>query len=139
MSPGTSAQLGGYTFRMEDLGQYNGPNYVSLKATVKVSKGDREVQTLYPEKRVYNASQMPMTEAAIDPGLTRDLYVSIGEAIDDKSFAVRLQVKPFVDWIWGGALIMAIGGLLAATDRRYRLAKEEKKRAAAAGLAGAKA
>jgi cytochrome c-type biogenesis protein CcmF len=82
---------------------------------------------------------MPMTEAAIDPGLTRDLYVSIGEAIDDNAFAVRVQVKPFIDWIWGGALLMALGGLLAATDRRYRLAKEEKKRAAAAGLAGAKA
>jgi cytochrome c-type biogenesis protein CcmF len=139
MSPGTSATLGGYTFRMESMGEYNGPNYIALKATIQVSKGDRVVQTLYPEKRLYTASQMPMTEAAIDPGLTRDLYVSIGEAIDDNAFAVRVQVKPFIDWIWGGALLMALGGLLAATDRRYRLAKEEKKRAAAAGLAGAKA
>jgi cytochrome c-type biogenesis protein CcmF len=139
MSPGTSATLGGYTFRMESMGEYNGPNYIALKAVVKVSKGDRVIETMYPEKRLYTASQMPMTEAAIDTGLTRDLYVSIGEAIDDNAFAVRVQVKPFVDWIWGGALLMALGGLLAATDRRYRVAKEEKRAAAAAGLAGAKA
>jgi cytochrome c-type biogenesis protein CcmF len=139
MSPGTTAALGGYSFKMESMGEYNGPNYLALKAVIKVSKGDRVVQTLYPEKRLYTASQMPMTEAAIDPGLTRDLYVSIGEAIDDNAFAVRLQVKPFVDWIWGGALIMALGGLLAATDRRYRLARQEKRAAAAAALAGAKA
>ncbi|HET8745406.1 MAG TPA: heme lyase CcmF/NrfE family subunit [Ramlibacter sp.] len=138
MSPGTSATLGGYTFRMESMGEYTGPNYIALKAVVKVTKGERLVETMYPEKRLYTASQMPMTEAAIDTGLTRDLYVSIGEAIEDNAFAVRLQVKPFVDWIWGGAFIMALGGLLAATDRRYRLAKEEKKRAAV-GLAGAKA
>jgi cytochrome c-type biogenesis protein CcmF len=133
MSPGTSATLGGYTFRMESMGEYNGPNYIALKATIKVTRGEQVVQTMYPEKRLYTASQMPMTEAAINPGLTRDLYVSIGEAIGDKAFAVRLQVKPFVDWIWGGALLMAIGGLLAATDRRYRLAREEKRRAALAG------
>jgi cytochrome c-type biogenesis protein CcmF len=138
MSPGTSATLGGYTFAMESMGEYNGPNYIALKAVVKVTKGERVVDTMYPEKRLYTASQMPMTEAAIDAGLTRDLYVSIGEALEDNSFAVRLQVKPFVDWIWGGALLMALGGLLAATDRRYRIAREEK-RAAAGSLAGAKA
>ena len=138
MSPGTSATLGGYTFTMESMGEYNGPNYIALKGVVKVSKGERVVDTMYPEKRLYTASQMPMTEAAIDAGLTRDLYVSIGEALDDGAFAVRVQVKPFVDWIWGGALLMALGGLLAATDRRYRVAREERK-AAAAGLAGAKA
>ncbi|GAB3775178.1 heme lyase CcmF/NrfE family subunit [Ramlibacter monticola] len=136
MSPGTSAVLGGYTFTMESMGEYNGPNYIALKGVVKVSKGDRVVDTMYPEKRLYTASQMPMTEAAIDTGLTRDLYVSIGEALEDNSFAVRVQVKPFVDWIWGGALLMALGGLLAVTDRRYRVAREEK---AAARFAGAKA
>jgi cytochrome c-type biogenesis protein CcmF len=138
MSPGDSATLGGYTFRMESMGEYNGPNYIALKAVMKVTRDGRDVTMLYPEKRLYTATQMPMTEAAIDTGVSRDLYVSIGEAISDKSFAVRVQVKPFIDWIWGGALLMAIGGLLAATDRRYRLAREEKKRTAA-GLAGAKA
>jgi cytochrome c-type biogenesis protein CcmF len=138
MSPGDTAHLGGYSFRMESMGEYNGPNYLALKAVMKVSRDGRELATLYPEKRLYTASQMPMTEAAIDTGVTRDLYVSIGEAISDNAFAVRVQVKPFIDWIWGGALLMALGGLLAATDRRYRLARQEK-RAAAAALAGARA
>jgi cytochrome c-type biogenesis protein CcmF len=138
MSPGDSATLGGYTFKMESMGERTGPNYIALKAVMKVTREGRDVAMLYPEKRLYTAQQMPMTEAAIDTGIGRDLYVSIGEAISDKSFAVRVQVKPFIDWIWGGALLMAIGGLLAATDRRYRLAREEKKRAAV-GLAGAKA
>jgi cytochrome c-type biogenesis protein CcmF len=69
---------------------------------------------------------MPMTEAAIDTGWTRDLYVALGESVGDNAYAVRLQVKPFIDWIWGGALLMALGGLLAATDRRYRLARQTK-------------
>jgi cytochrome c-type biogenesis protein CcmF len=139
MSPGTSASLGGYSFLMESMGEYNGPNYIALKATVKVSRDGREVATLYPEKRLYTAQQMPMTEAAIDAGLTRDLYVSIGEAISDNAFAVRVQVKPFIDWIWGGALMMALGGLLAVTDRRYRLARQEKRAAGHARQGGAQA
>ncbi len=140
MSPGDTAHLGGYSFRMESMGEVQGPNYVAMKATVKVTRDGRAIATLHPEKRLYTAQQMPMTEAAIDPSLTRDLYVSIGEAIDDHAYAVRLQVKPFVDWIWGGTLIMALGGLLAATDRRYRMARQEKRAAAgAARLAGAKA
>jgi cytochrome c-type biogenesis protein CcmF len=138
MAAGDETTLGGYTFRMQSMGEYQGPNYVALKAVVKASRNGTEVATLYPEKRLYTAQQMPMTEAAIDPGVTRDLYVSIGEAIDNNSYAVRVQVKPFVDWIWGGALIMALGGLLAATDRRYRLARQEQ-RAGHAALAGAKA
>jgi cytochrome c-type biogenesis protein CcmF len=141
MGPGDTATLGGYTFRMESLGQVQGPNYVALKALVKASRDGREVATLSPEKRIYTAQQMPMTEAAIDTGVTRDLYVSIGEAIEGtNAYAVRVQVKPFVDWIWGGALLMALGGLLAATDRRYRAARQEKRAAAAhSALAGAKA
>jgi cytochrome c-type biogenesis protein CcmF len=141
MGPGDTATLGGYTFRMESLGQVQGPNYVALKAVVKASRDGREVATLSPEKRIYTAQQMPMTEAAIDTGVTRDLYVSIGEVIEGtNAYAVRVQVKPFVDWIWGGALLMALGGLLAATDRRYRAARQEKRAAAAhSALAGAKA
>ena len=139
MQPGESATLGGYTFRMDSVGEYTGPNYLALRAVVKVTQGDREVTTLLPEKRIYTAQQgMPMTEAGIDAGFTRDLYVSIGENLGGEAFAVRLQVKPFIDWIWGGAFLMALGGLLAATDRRYRLARKEA-RAADAALAGAKA
>ncbi len=139
MQPGESATLGGYTFRMESVGEYTGPNYLALRAVMKVTQGEREVTTLLPEKRVYMAQQsMPMTEAGIDAGFTRDLYVSIGENLGGEAFAVRLQVKPFIDWIWGGAFLMAMGGLLAATDRRYRLARKEA-RAADAALAGARA
>jgi cytochrome c-type biogenesis protein CcmF len=69
---------------------------------------------------------MPMTEAAIDTGLTRDLYVSLGEPLPDGAWVVRVYHKPFVDWIWGGAFLMALGGVLAVTDRRYRLARREE-------------
>jgi len=130
MKTGDTATVGGYTFRFDKIGEYDGPNYLGLRATVQVSREGREVAVLYPEKRLYKAQGMPMTEAAIDTGLTRDLYVSIGEAVGEDAFAVRLQVKPFIDWIWGGALLMAIGGLLAATDRRYRLARQAKAAAA---------
>jgi cytochrome c-type biogenesis protein CcmF len=130
MKTGDIATLGDYTFRFDKIGEYDGPNYLGLRATVQVSRDGREVAILHPEKRLYKAQGMPMTEAAIDTGLTRDLYVSIGEAIGEDAFAVRLQVKPFIDWIWGGALLMALGGLLAATDRRYRLARQAKAAAA---------
>jgi cytochrome c-type biogenesis protein CcmF len=95
---------------------------------------------LHPEKRSYDSSSMPMTEAAIDAGLTRDVYVSLGEALEgDKengAWAVRVYFKPFVDWIWGGCLLMALGGLLAAGDRRYRL---KVKSSSPAAIAGARA
>jgi cytochrome c-type biogenesis protein CcmF len=141
MQPGETATLGGYNFRMDTVGEYTGPNYLGLRAVVKVSRDGKEVTTLFPEKRLYTAQGMPMTEAGIDAGFARDLYVSIGENLGGEAFAVRLQVKPFVDWIWGGALLMALGGLLAATDRRYRVARKEARAAAAldASLAGAKA
>jgi cytochrome c-type biogenesis protein CcmF len=76
---------------------------------------------MHPEKRLYKVQGMPMTEAAIDTGLFRDLYVSLGEMLDDKTWTVRVYHKPFVDWIWGGAFIMGLGGLLALSDRRYRV------------------
>jgi len=138
MQPGDVATLGGYSFAMKSVGEYTGPNYVALRGVVEITRDGKEVTTLYPEKRLYAASGMPMTEAGIDAGFTRDLYVSIGENLGGEAFAVRVQVKPFVDWIWGGALLMALGGLLAATDRRYRLARKEA-RAAANALAGAQA
>jgi cytochrome c-type biogenesis protein CcmF len=126
MQTGDTATLGGYSFRFDGAGEYSGPNYLGLRATVQVTRDGAEVTTLYPEKRLYKAQGMPMTEAAIDAGWTRDLYVSLGEAIGDDAFAVRLQVKPFICWIWGGALLMALGGLLALTDRRYRVARQSR-------------
>ena len=85
---------------------------------------------LYPERRIYTVQEMPMTEAAIDPGLTRDLYVALGDPVGGGAWIVRVQYKPFVDWIWGGCLIMALGGLLAASDRRYRFARARGESAA---------
>jgi cytochrome c-type biogenesis protein CcmF len=89
---------------------------------VTVRKDEKEITVLHPEKRQYNASGMPMTEASIQPGLLRDLYVSLGEPIPGSdAWAVRVYIKPFVDWIWAGCLLMALGGVLAISDRRYRI------------------
>ncbi|HUQ24972.1 MAG TPA: heme lyase CcmF/NrfE family subunit [Burkholderiales bacterium] len=123
---GESVELGGYVFRLDEVSDVRGPNYVAARAHMTVTRDGKPVTKLTPEKRIYTVQQMPMTEAAIDAGLTRDLYVSLGDALADGAWLVRVQVKPFVDWIWMGCLIMALGGLLAASDRRYRFALKEK-------------
>jgi cytochrome c-type biogenesis protein CcmF len=138
MRPGDTASLGGYAFRLDSIGEYTGPNYLALRGVMKITRDGKDVTTLYPEKRMYTAQGMPMTEAGIAPGFTGDLYVSIGDNIEGDAFAVRLLVKPFVDWIWGGALLMALGGLLAATDRRYRTARQAARAQDDAALAGAR-
>jgi cytochrome c-type biogenesis protein CcmF len=135
MQPGDVATAAGYSFRLDSVAEYAGPNYAGLRAVVRVERDGREVAALHPEKRVYRAQGMPMTEAAIDSGWTRDLYVALGESLGDGVWAMRVQVKPFIGWIWGGALLMALGGLLAATDKRYRIAR----RAAVGDRAGATA
>src|SRR6185503_10608492 len=121
MRPGETVELNGYAFRLEEVTDVRGPNYVAARARMTVTRDGRPVADLAPEKRIYTVQEMPMTEAAIDPGLTRDLYVSLGDALADGAWLIKVQVKPFVDWIWAGCLIMALGGLLAASDRRYRL------------------
>ena len=104
-----------------------GPNYRAAQGEIEVSENGRKLATLRPEKRFYPASQTTLTEAAIDVGFTRDLYVSLGEPVaNGAAWIVRIYVKPFVDWIWGGCLVMALGGLLAATDRRYRARVRER-------------
>ncbi len=121
MKPGEVAELAGYGFRLDGVSPASGPNYEALAATVTVMRHGKAVATLAPERRIYRSSQqMPTTEAAIDVGWTRDLYVALGEAVDDQRWAMRIHAKPFVDWIWIGCLLMAAGGLLAASDRRYR-------------------
>ena len=124
MSPGDEKELAGYVFRFESLKQRQGPNYLANVGLFTVQKNDRLVATMMPEKRVYQVRNNMMTEAAINTGLTRDLYISLGESLGGgkDAWAVRLYYKPFVSWIWLGGMIMALGGLLAATDRRYRLA-----------------
>jgi cytochrome c-type biogenesis protein CcmF len=121
MEPGDTVTMSGYTFRFDSVDEALGPNYLARRATLTVTRDGQPVATLHPEKRVYVAGGMPMTEAAIDPGFTRDLYVSLGEPVSEKAWSVRVHLKPFVDWIWGGCVLMALGGLLAVCDRRYRL------------------
>jgi len=127
MNVGETATIGGYTFRFDGTADVVGPNYTAARGTFHVSRDSRETTVLYPEKRRYVAQNQVMTEAAIDPGLLRDLYVSLGEPLDDGAWSVRLYHKPFVDWIWGGCFIMALGGVLAISDRRYRLAWGKQK------------
>ncbi len=122
MDVGDTVEAGGYVFRFDGVSEQPGPNYVAAQGRVTVRKDGKEVTVLHPEKRQYNASGMPMTEASIQPGLLRDLYVSLGEQIPGTdAWAVRVYIKPFVDWIWAGCLLMALGGVLAISDRRYRI------------------
>ncbi len=125
MSPGDTVTVAGYTFLFNGVKAVEGPNYTAMRGDVSLSANGRFDKKLFPEKRAYHSSTMPMTEAAIDAGFLRDVYVSLGEPIDrDQPFAawaVRVYYKPFVDWIWGGCFLMALGGLLALTDRRYRI------------------
>ncbi|HVF64402.1 MAG TPA: heme lyase CcmF/NrfE family subunit [Casimicrobiaceae bacterium] len=122
MAPGDSVAVGGYAFRFGGTTEHEGPNYRAARATFDVSRNGMVVDTLHPEKRVYQAQSMPMTEAAIASGVTGDLYVSLGEPVDGDAWTVRVYHKPFVTWIWGGCVLMALGGLLALSDRRYRTA-----------------
>ena len=122
MEPGDTVQVGGYGFRLIEVKTAPGPNYRASVGAVELSKDGRVLKTMYPEKRQYFSSQMPMTEAAIDAGFTRDVYVSLGEPLDKQgAWSVRVYYKPFVDWIWGGCLLMGLGGFIAMLDRRYRL------------------
>ena len=125
MRPGEHASAGGYDFHLIDFRETRGPNFMAIRATVNVSRGGAPVTVMHPEKRMYMVQRMPMTEAAIDSNVFRDLYVSLGEPVDDESWIVRVQHKPLVVWIWGGCLLMALGGLLAASDRRYRIRQTE--------------
>ena len=138
MQVGDSATVGAFTFRLDAVRDITGPNYSGSRATLSVTRAGRAVAVMEPEKRLYAASGMPMTEAAISPGFTRDLYVSVGEPLPDGAWAVRLHVKPFVDWIWGGCLLMALGGLLAASDRRYRAVRAAAPARGTAVAAGGK-
>ncbi len=137
MAVGDTTEVSGYVFTFRGLKNVQGPNYDAVQGLMEVTRNGKPVVLLHPEKRVYRVQQNPMTEAAIDPGFTRDLYVSLGEQVAGGAWIVRVYVKPFVDWIWGGCLLMALGGALAATDRRYRLKQRQDKPVAAASGARA--
>ncbi len=121
MAPGDSVELGGYRFQFEGAVHHEGPNFISDKGTVRVFDGERQISVLHPEKRLYTVQQATMTEAGIDAGFTRDLFVALGEPLEQGAWAVRIHIKPFVRWIWLGALLMGLGGFLAAADKRYRI------------------
>lgn len=123
MAVGDTVQIANYDFKFAGVSDASGPNYMGGKAQIDISKAGKPEATLFAEKRFYTVSKMPMTEAAINWGFTRDLYVALGEKIDDNSWALRLYYKPFIRWIWIGGLFMALGGLLCMFDRRYRFSR----------------
>ncbi len=138
MSPGDSHELAGYRFEFLGAQPATGPNYMAQRGEFVVYRGTREFTRLYPEKRAYLGGSMPMTEAAINPGFFRDIYVSLGEAVGDGGdWALRLYYKPFIRWIWLGAILMALGGALAVSDPRYRLARAAARKPAADTAAAA--
>jgi cytochrome c-type biogenesis protein CcmF len=139
MSPGQSVELSGYRFQFDGVKPHTGPNYRSQLGSVRVFKGDSEVALLKPEKRTYLVQTKPMTEAGIDAGFWRDIYVSLGEPLGGGDWSLRLYYKPLVRWIWLGGLFIAAGGLLAASDPRYRNPLRRRSPATAGLAAGSKA
>ncbi len=131
MEVGDTTRLAGYSLHLEQVQEVRGPNYVSARAVLSVSHDGQALTTLTPERRIYTVSRMPMTEVAIDRGVTRDLYVALGTPVSDTAWSVRVHHKPFVNWIWGGCVLMALGGVLAVLDRRYRVRRSAAAPAAA--------
>lgn len=126
MQPGDVAHLAGYDFTLDGVKEAKGANYTATRGQISVSRNGVQKTVLFPEKRLYTVTNMPMTEAGISPGLVHDLYASLGEPLEDGAWSVRIYFKPLVEWIWIGCLMMAFGGLLALSDRRYRLHKQAK-------------
>ena len=120
MVPGDRVEVAGYDFTFDSLDFVQGPNFGASRGQISAYKNDRLVAVLHPEKRKYEARNQVMTEAALDAGLTRDLYVSLGEPLKGDAWAIRLHVKPFVRCIWLGGLMIGLGGLLSVMDKRYR-------------------
>jgi cytochrome c-type biogenesis protein CcmF len=138
MSPGDVHEVAGYRFQFNGAQPHDGPNYRAQRGEFVIYKGERQIDVLHPEKRSYLSGGMPMTEAGIDPGFLRDLYVSLGEPVGSQGdWAVRIYYKPYVRWIWLAAILMALGGLLAVSDGRYRTARKRARVPAGGGLARA--
>ena len=138
---GQTVAVGGYEFRFLGVQPGPGPNYRAVAGAVEVRRDGHLLETLHPEKRIYNASGQTMTIAAIDVGVLGDRYVSLGEPLVadnlNGAWGVRIYLKPFIDWIWTGAFLMALGGLVAISDRRYRLAVRRKAMPVGAGTTSA--
>ena len=131
---GETFALGAYDVTLVEVHQEQGPNYITTMAEMRVTRDGAEVAVMFPEKRVYPVQAMPTTEAALHQGFTRDLYLVIGDPQDGGGWAVRGYIKPFANWIWAGALMMALGGFLSLSDRRYRVAAGARKTAPAQGV-----
>jgi cytochrome c-type biogenesis protein CcmF len=129
MVAGDHRTLGEYRFEFAGVEPKRGPNYVADVGTIRIYKDEKELMILQPEKRLYNVRKNIMTEAAIHSNLMRDLYVSLGELRNGETgaWSVRLYYKPFILWIWLGGFAMVLGGLIAVTDRRYRIEVKQKK------------
>jgi cytochrome c-type biogenesis protein CcmF len=119
------AKVAALSFKFEGAKEIQGPNYSSSQGVFRVSSGGKEIATLYPEKRFYPVQGTMMTEADIEAGVLKDVYVSLGEPLEKGAWSVRIYIKPFVQWIWGGCIVMALGGILALMDRRYRIANKK--------------
>jgi cytochrome c-type biogenesis protein CcmF len=135
MGVGDTTEIRGNTFTFRGVRDMPGPNYRAVQGQIDITQDGKPLTTLRPEKRFYPSTQSTMTEASIDSGFTRDLYVSLGEPVAGGAWIVRVYYKPFVDWIWGGCFVMALGGLIAATDRRYRSKARQSAMAHGAGVA----
>lgn len=138
MAVGDAEALGGYRFELIEIGQRPGPNYSADYAVFDVTEAGQPIARLTPEKRRYFASGQIMTEAAIDASVWRDLYIALGEPIGEDAWAVRLQYKPMVRWLWLGALMIGLGALVTIFDRRYRaqVARSQSPAVGAVGVAG---
>ncbi|MEX0977039.1 MAG: heme lyase CcmF/NrfE family subunit [Woeseia sp.] len=132
MAPGEKVEVAGYQFELSGLRTVDGPNFRALEGAIEIRKDGEIVSTLYPQKRTYLVQQNPMTEAGIDAGWNRDLFVALGDPLGNDAWSVRLQYKPLIRFIWLGAFIMALGGMIAASDRRYRLTATATERQRAA-------
>jgi cytochrome c-type biogenesis protein CcmF len=125
METGDVVQLSGYEVLFKAMNKVKGPNYVADQGELVISRDGKHVVTLHPEKRFYQTARNTMTEADMDAGLFRDLYIALGEPVGDNAWAVRVQYKPFVRWVWFGGLLIAMGGGVTLLDRRYRSARRK--------------
>ena len=128
LGPNESVELGSYSFRFNGHEEVRGPNYIADRASISVMKDGLDLGNLFPERRIYLATGTPSTEMAIDAGFIRDLFVTLGEEKDGGIWSMTIYVKPFVRWIWLGAIFMALGGAIAAGDKRYRLLRQREMR-----------
>jgi cytochrome c-type biogenesis protein CcmF len=124
---GEEFEIAGFTLTLDQVQEVEGPNFISTKGWVTIRKGDRVISVVHPEKRIYPIAQMPTTEAGINNGFLRDVYVVLGDEQQGGGYAVRSYYKPLANWIWGGSILMSLGGLLSLTDRRHRVAAGARK------------